>query len=789
MSNSRIGAFVLIAAALVASAGAAQSDRAARPPAPSLSDEFSGLEFRNIGPFRGGRVTAVTGVRGEPLVYYFGSTGGGLWKTSDGGATWRPIADKFLKTASVGAVAVAESDTNVVFAGMGQAPIRGNTSHGDGVYKSTDAGETWTNVGLQDTQQISRVRIHPKDPDVVYVAAQGHVWGSNPDRGIYRTLDGGKTWKKVLFVDDKTGASDLIMDPTNPRILYAAFWQVYRKPWAMESGGTGGGLYKSADGGDTWKRLTEGLPQGVVGKVTVSVSASRPSRVWAMVGHAEKGGLYRSDDGGEKWALVNGSHRITQRGWYYSRIYADPRNADTIYVTNIDFLKSIDGGKTFARLRVRHGDTHDLWIDPDDTQRMILGDDGGAEITFNGGEMWTSQDTQPTAEIYRVVADDRFPYWVYGGQQDNTTVAIPTGVRDDAITQQHWHDVGGGESAWIAPDPRNLDIVYAGSYGGSITRYDHKTGETREIIAWPQVVDGLAQRDMKYRFNWNAPIILSKHEPGTLYHASQHLLRSRDEGQTWEEASPDLSRNDKAKQGYSGGPVQHEVTGVENYGTIFYVVESPHEKGTMWVGTDDGLVHITRNNGATWENVTPKGMPEWIRVNAIDVSPHDKATAYVAATMYQFDDYRPYLYKTSDYGKTWAKIVNGIPDRAFTRVVREDPGRRGLLFAGTESGLFISFDDGVNWAPFQRNLPVVPITDMIVKREDLVLATQGRSFWVLDDLTPLRQWKPEVAAQAVHLFEPRVAHRMPGSVSERPDAALTQDLGALNKAGVGAGIP
>ena len=793
-STAVVLACTFAAVAAIGAVGAAQSDQAAKaasqpgqaakasapaPVAPTLSELFPGLEFRNIGPFRGGRVTAVAGLRGERLVYFFGATGGGLWTTTDGGATWKPLADAFLKTSSVGAVAVAESDHNVIFAGMGQAPIRGNTSHGDGVYKSTDAGATWTNVGLQDTQQISRVRIHPKNPDIVYVAAQGHAWGPNAERGVYRTLDGGRTWTKVLFVDDKTGASDLMMDPTNPRILYAAFWQVHRKPWSLENGGTGGGLWKSIDGGDTWKRLTEGLPEGIVGKVTVTVSASQPSRVWSMVEHAEKGGLYRSDDGGAKWTLVNGSHRIRQRAWYYSRVFADPHNADIIYVTNINLLKSIDGGKTFSRIRVLHGDTHDLWIDPDDTRRMILGDDGGAEITVNGGQSWTTQDNQPTAEIYRVIADDRFPFWVYGGQQDNTTVAIPTGVRDGAITQAHWHEVGGGESAWIAPDPRNLDIVYAGSYGGAITRYDHKTGETRDIVAWPQVVDGRAQRDLKYRFQWNAPIILSKHEPGTLYHAAQHLLRSRDEGQTWEEASPDLSRNDKSKQGYSGGPVQHEITGVETYGTIFYVAESPHEAGTIWAGTDDGLVHITRNGGSTWENVTPKGIPEWIRINAIDVSPHDKGTAYVAATMYQFDDYRPYLYKTNDYGRTWTKIVNGIPDTAFTRVVREDPGRRGLLFAGTESGLFISFDDGANWAPFPRNLPVVPITDITVKREDLVLATQGRSFWVLDDLTPLRQWKPEIKTQAVHLFEPRVAHRLPGYVAERSDAGKNRPNGLI----------
>jgi photosystem II stability/assembly factor-like uncharacterized protein len=764
----------LLAGALVTTVFA---DTTAKPP--TLSDQFPGLEFRSIGPFRGGRVTAVTGVRGEPLVFYFGATGGGVWKTTDGGATWAPISDKYFKTASVGAIAVAESDHNVVIAGMGQAPIRGNTSHGDGVYKSTDGGATWTNIGLQDTQQISRVRIHPANPDIVFVAAQGHVWGPNAERGIFRTLDGGKTWKKVLFVDDKTGASDLVMDPTNPRILYAAFWQVYRKPWTMESGGTGGGVWKTIDGGDTWKRLAGGLPEGVVGKVAVTVSASRSSRVWAFVESAEKGGLYRSDDGGEKWTNVSDSHRIRQRAWYYAWIFADPKNADAIYVPNIPFLRSIDGGKTFSSIRVRHGDTHDLWIDPDHPERMILGDDGGAEITVNGGRTWSTEDNQPTAEIYRVIADDRFPYWVYGGQQDNTTIAIPSGVRGSAITSTDWHDVGGGESGWIAPDPRNPDIVFAGGYGGSITRYDHKTGETREIIPWPQVIDGVAARDLKYRFQWNAPILLSPHDPGTLYHACQYLLRSKDEGQTWEAVSPDLTRNDKAKQGYTGGPVAHEFTGVETYDTIFTVVESPHEAGTIWVGTDDGLVHITRNGGSTWENVTPRGIPEWIRINAIDVSPHDKATAYVAATMYQFNDYRPYLYKTSDYGKTWTKIVNGIPDTAFTRVVREDPGRRGLLFAGTETGLYVSFDDGTNWAPFQRNLPVVPITDLTIKREDLVVATQGRSFWILDDLTPLRQWKPDVAGEAVHLFEPRVTYRLPGGVSERTDAGKNRPNGVI----------
>jgi photosystem II stability/assembly factor-like uncharacterized protein len=747
---------------------------------PTLSDRFPGLDFRNIGPFRGGRVTAVTGVRGNPLLYYFGATGGGVWKTTDGGLTWRNISDAFMKTGSVGAVAVAGSDPNVIYVGMGEAPIRGNVSHGDGVYKSTDAGTTWTHVGLRDTRQISRVRIHPQNPDIAFVAAQGHAWGPNPDRGVFRTLDGGKSWSKVLFVDDKTGASDLVMDATNPRILYAAFWQAYRAPWSMESGGPGGGLYRTIDGGDTWKKLTEGLPEGIVGKTTVTVSPKNPSRVWAMVeAEGDKGGLYRSDDGGDKWMNVNNGHAIRQRAWYYYRVFADPTDADVVYTTNIHFHRSIDGGKTFSSIRVRHGDTHDLWIDPDDPERMILGDDGGAEISNNSGRSWTAEDNQPTAQIYRVITDDRFPYWVYGAQQDNTTVAIPSAVRGGGIDVTDWHEVGGGESAWIALDPRNRDIVYAGSYGGWITRYDHATKDQRMITAWPQVIDGQAPKDLRYRFQWNAPVITSKHEPGVVYHAAQMLLRSRDEGHSWEEASPDLTRNDKTKQGYSGGPITHEVTGVEVYGTIFALTESPHEAGVIWAGTDDGLVHITKDNARTWQNVTPKGMPDWIRINAIDVSPHDKASAYVAATMYQFGDLKPYLFKTNDYGQTWTKIVAGIPDTVFTRVVREDPGRRGLLYAGTETGLYVSWDDGASWEAFQRNLPTVPITDMVVKHEDLVVATQGRAFWILDDLTPLRQWKPDIAKADVHLFTPRPAIRFENGESSQPGLGKNRPNGVV----------
>ena len=759
------------------------------PPEKSLSDRFEGMRFRNVGPFRGGRVTAVTGARGDRLTYYFGGTGGGVWKTTDGGGRWEPMSDKDFKTGSVGAVAVAESDPNVVYAGMGEAPIRGNVSKGDGVWKSTDAGRTWTNVGLSGAAQISRVRVHPKDPDLVYVAAQGHVWGPNDERGIFRSADGGRTWKKVLFVDAKTGASDLAMDPVNPRILYAAFWQVYRKPWTLESGGTGGGIWKSADGGDTWKKLAGGLPEGVVGKIAVAPSPAREGRVWAIV-EAEKGGVYRSDDGGEKWTRVNDENKLRQRAWYYTEIYADPKSADTVYVLNTGFYRSRDGGKTFEGIPVPHGDNHDLWIDPDDPLRMIESNDGGANVSVNGGRSWSSIENQPTAQFYRVATDDRTPYRVYGAQQDNTPVVIPSAAPGRGIGRPDWYIVGGCESGWIAPNLADPDVVYGGCYGGSITRTDRRTGEEKEVVAWPQLAIGQAAKDLKYRFQWNAPILVSRFDPKTVYHAAQVLLRSRDEGNTWEEASPDLTRNDKAKQGYSGGPITYDDTGIEVYDTIFCVAESPFDAKTLWAGTDDGLVHVTHDGGKTWKNVTPKGIPEWIQINSIELSPHDRSTAYVAATMYKFDDDRPYLYKTTDDGRTWTKIVAGIPDGAFTRVVREDAVRAGLLYAGTETGLYVSFDAGGHWERFQRNLPVVPITDLAVKNRDLVVATQGRAFWILDDLSPLEQWNDGLAASPVHLFHPRPALRLEhagfgeggprGAVGENPPGGATIDwwLGA-----------
>jgi photosystem II stability/assembly factor-like uncharacterized protein len=758
---------ILMAAGALAQTAPAPKDKDAKPR--GFSDLFEGLEFRTIGPFRGGRVTAVAGVRHDARTFYFGATGGGVWKTTDGGSNWEVLSDKDFRTGSIGAIAVAESDPNVVYVGTGEEPIRGNASHGDGVYKSTDAGRTWKNMGLKDTRQIARVRVHPRNPDLVYVAAQGHIWGPNAERGIFRSEDGGKTWKKILYVDDKTGASDLAMDPSNPRILYAAFWQVVRHPWELVSGGPGSSLWKSTDGGDTWKKLTQGLPEGPWAKVGVAVSPARPDRVFAFV-EAKHGGLFRSENGGEKFAHVNDEHKIRERAWYYSWIYPDPKNVDLVYLPNVQMHKSIDGGKTFANMPVPHGDNHDMWIDPDDSSRFIVGNDGGATVTYNGGKSWSTLNNQPTAQFYRVTTDNQFPYWLYGSQQDNSNVAIPSGVAGEAIGLSEWHPAGGGESGWMAVDLADPNIVYAGEYGGIITRYDHRTKQARVVMAWPQLADGHATKDLKYRFQWNAPIMISPNDPKALYHASQILLRSRDGGETWEEISPDLTRNDKEKQGKSGGPIAIDVTGVELYSTIFALGESAADPGVIWAGSDDGLVHVTRDNGKTWQNVTPKGIPEWIQINAIDASPRDKGTAYVAATMYKWDDFRPYLYKTSDYGKTWTKIVNGIPDGAFTRVVREDPARQGLLYAGTELGLYISFDDGATWQPFQRNLPYTPITDLAVKNDDLVVATQGRSFWILDDLTALRKWDATIAGSAAYLFAPRPTVRMDIAKHDEEDA-------------------
>ncbi|HEV2836708.1 MAG TPA: hypothetical protein VGW58_15425, partial [Pyrinomonadaceae bacterium] len=665
--------------------------------------------------------------------------------------------------------AVSDSDPNVVYVGMGESPIRGNVSHGDGVYKSTDGGKTWKRVGLEDTRQIPRIRIHPRNPDLVYVAALGHVWGPNDQRGVFRSKDGGKTWEKILSRGNKAGAIDLILDPTNPSILYAGFWEVYRKPWTLESGGPGGGIFKSTDGGDTWTELTRnpGLPRGMVGKIGIAVSPANPERVWAIV-EAEDGGVFRSDNAGRTWSRVNEERRLRQRAWYYTRIYADPKNADAVYVLNTGFYKSNDGGRTYNGIAVPHGDNHDLWIAPDDPNRMIESNDGGSNVSFNGGRSWTEQD-QPTAQFYRVALDNDFPYNVYGAQQDNSTVRIASRTTEGGITTSDWYDVGGGESGWIAPSPKDSNIVFAGSYGGLTTRYDRRTGQLRDINPYPNNPMGAGADVLKYRFQWNFPIVFSPHDANTLYLAANVLFKSNDEGSSWQVISPDLTHNDKTKQGASGGPITKDNTSVEYYSTIFTVMESPLQAGTIWAGSDDGLVQITRDGGKNWSNVTPPTsmMPEWIQINSLDASPHDPATAYVAATMYKWDDNRPYLYRTKDYGKTWKKITNGIPDAAFTRVIREDPNKRGLLYAGTETGMYVSFDDGEHWQSLQLNLPIVPITDLAIhKREkELVVATQGRAFWILDDLPLLHQLMDAGGLNSVSetkLFQPKDSYRMPG---------------------------
>ncbi|HXD30244.1 MAG TPA: hypothetical protein VN643_03960 [Pyrinomonadaceae bacterium] len=752
------------------------------PEATSDADTLKALQWRSIGPFRGGRSDAVTGVTSQPMVYYFGSTGGGVWKTTDGGINWEPISDgSVFRTGSVGAIALSDSDPNTIYVGMGESAIRGNTSHGDGVYKSTDAGKTWKRSGLDDTRQISRIRVHPKNPDLVYVAAQGHVWGPNDQRGIFRSKDGGKTWEKVFSRGDKAGASDLVIDSLNPNNLYAGFWEVYRKPWTLESGGPGSGIFKSTDGGDTWNEITRnpGLPKGTIGIVGITVSPVNSDRLWAIV-EAEDGGVFRSENGGKNWTKVNEERRLRQRAWYYSRIYADPKNVDTVYVLNTGFYKSNDGGRTFTGIGVPHGDNHDLWIAPDDSNRMINSNDGGANVSFNGGHSWSEQD-QATAQFYRVTLDNDFPYHVYGAQQDNSTVRIASRTTEGGITTSDWYDVGGGESGWIAPHPRDSEIVFAGSYGGLLTRSDHRTGQSRDINPYPNNPMGAGADVLKYRFQWNFPIVFSPHDTsasGTLYTGSNVLFRSTNEGQSWEAISPDLTRNDKNKQASSGGPITKDNTSIEYYDTIFTVMESPLQAGTIWSGSDDGLVYLTRDAGKHWTNVTPSKdmMPEWIQINSLEASSFDPGTAYVAATMYKFDDNRPYLYKTADYGKTWKKITNGIPDSAFTRVIREDPNKRGLLYAGTETGLYVSFDDGASWHSFQLNLPVVPITDLAIhKREkELVAATQGRSFWILDDLPLIHSIMDAggfKAAKETHLFKPKDAYRMPGGGGQLGPAA------------------
>lgn len=715
---------------------------------------LKGLEWRMIGPYRGGRVTTVTGVADKPMLYYMGATGGGVWKTENAGTTWENLTDEFFKVGTIGAVAVSESDNNVLYVGTGEAPIRGvTTSSGDGMWKSTDAGKTWKHIGLEKSGQIARIEIHPTNPDIAWVAVQGQIWGPNEERGVFRTTDGGENWEHVLKVSADTGATDLSLDPTNPRILYAAMWNHGRKPWFIHSGGTDGGIYKSIDGGDNWKKLTGGLPE-MVGKIGVDVSASNPDRVYAIIeAEPEKGGLWRSDDAGKTWSLINGHRVLHTRAWYYIHITADPVDEDTVYVMNVPMMKSVDGGKSWEKMKTPHGDHHDHWINPNNNKNMINANDGGATVSFDGGNTWSSIMNQPTAQFYRVTTDNLKPFRIYAGQQDNTTVGIASESDYGGIGVEDYFDVGGGESAHIAFDPDDPTLIYATTINGTLTEYDHSTRRTRYIIPFPELVYGKDSKDLKYRTNWNAPVAVSPHDPSIIYYGTQMVLRSTNRGASWTEFSPDLTRNDPEKQGRNGGPLTPENVGAEFYNTVYYIVESPHEKGVIWVGSDDGLVHIRRDGSSDWEDVSPKH-PGEAMINTIEVSPHDKATAYLAVTGYKLGDNKPYIYKTTDYGKRWHRIDEGLPEDAFVRVVREDPTQRGLLYAGTELGMYVSYNDGQDWESLDLNLPPVPITDLSLRQDKLVASTQGRGIWVLDDLFVVRQAADGIAGQALHVFTP-----------------------------------
>lgn len=729
---------------------------------------YDALEYRLLGPFRGGRSAAVTGVPGKPNLYYFGATGGGVWQTKNGGRTWENISDGFFG-GSIGSIEVAESDPNVIYVGGGEKTVRGNVSSGYGIWKSEDAGKTWKEAGLKNSRHVPRIAIHPTDYNTVYAAVMGNIYKPTQERGVYKSTDGGSTWKQVLFVNQDAGAVDLLLDPNNPRILYASTWNVRRTPYSLSSGGDGSALWKSTDSGETWEEISKnkGFPTDTLGIIGVTVSPANSDRVWAIVENKDKGGVYRSDDGGNTWSNINSERKLRQRAWYYTRIYADSKDEDVVYVLNVRYHKSTDGGKTYSTYNAPHGDHHDLWIAPNDPNRMIIGDDGGAQVTYDGGETWSTYHNQPTSQFYRVTTDNAFPYRIYAAQQDNSTIRIPHRTEGRSITDDDWESTAGGESAHIAVTPDNPEIVYGGSYDGFLTRYNHDKNTVRSVSVWPDNPMGHGAEDMKYRFQWNFPIFFSPHNPKKLYTASNHLHVTTNEGESWKTISPDLTRNVAEKQKSSGGPITQDNTSVEYYCTIFAAAESPVKEGVLWTGSDDGLVHISQNGGETWENVTPKGMPEWMMINSVEPSVFDAGTCYIAGTKYKTGDFAPYLYKTNDYGKTWKKITNGIPAEHFTRVVREDPKQRGLLYAGTETGMYISFNDGVNWKPFQLNLPIVPITDLAIKQNNLIVATQGRSLWIIDDLTVIHQlykMNDGVRSSTVdnYLFKPKDTYRMGG---------------------------
>jgi photosystem II stability/assembly factor-like uncharacterized protein len=746
---------LLLGAAVLADAAAAQDDP--DPPA-----AFKDLAYRMVGPYRGGRSTAVTGFPDDPDRWLMGTTGGGVWLSTDNGGSWENISDGSFG-GSMGAVTVADVDPNVIYVGMGSVDIRGNTSAGRGVWKSLDGGKTWRFMGLREAGQIGRIEVHPKNADLVYVAALGHAFGKNPERGIFRSADGGATWEHVLALNDSTGASDLTMNLNNPRELYAGMWRGERKPWALISGAEEGGVYKTTDGGDTWTRLGGGLPEGIVGKVGVSVSQADPERVWAIIEAEPAGGVYRSDDAGDTWERTNSENNLRQRAWYYTHVQADPKDRNTVYALNTSLYRSVDAGKTFEPIEVPHGDVHDLWIHPDDPDRMVVADDGGAQVTVNAGRTWSTYYNQPTAELYDVIVDNAFPYRLYAAQQDNTTISVPAWTSSNTLyPKEHWDNVGGCETGPVALHPDYPSIVYAGCYGGVMDRYDLETDQVRNMMLYPQLQLGTAASDLKHRFQWVSPMLVSRYDRHTLYHGSQHVNRSRDEGVHWETLSPDLTTDNPAHQVQSGGPINADVTGVEIYNVVFSIAESPFTPEEIWAGTDDGRLHVSRDDGATWTEITPPGMPELGTVDEIELSEHAAGRAYVAVQAYRLDDFRPYIFRTDDWGASWRLLTDGagIPMDYPVRTVREDPEREGLLFAGTEWGVFVSFDGGGEWQSLQQNLPTTPVTGMRVAHDDLILATQGRSFWILDDITPLRQMSADVMAAEAHLFEPRAAYRV-----------------------------
>lgn len=740
---------------------------------------YESLEWRCVGPFRGGRSCAVTGVPGKPNLFYFGGTGGGVWKTIDGGQTWENISDGYFG-GSVGAIAVSTYDPNVIYVGGGEKTVRGNVSYGYGVWKSVDGGKTWEQKGLEDSRHVGRIRIHPRNPDIAYAAVMGDLYKSTEERGVYRTMDGGDTWERVLFANADAGAVDLILDPANPRVVYASTWKIRRTPYSLESGGEGSALWKSTDSGTSWENLTEkeGFPDGPLGIIGIAVSPVNPDRLWALV-EAKNGGVIRSEDGGETWARINESRSLRQRAWYYTRIYADTKDEDVVYVMNVRYHKSKDGGKTFKPYAAPHGDHHDLWVAPEDPNRMIIGDDGGAQVTFDGGDNWTTYHNQPTAQFYRVTTDNDFPYRIYAAQQDNSTIRIRHRTNGSSIGEQDWESTAGGESAHLAPSPLDNDVVFGGSYGGFLTMKNHRTGERRAVNVWPDNPMGYGAEGMKYRFQWNFPLFFSPHNPEKLYAASNHLHVSTNGGESWEVISPDLTLNDSTKLGPSGGPITKDNTGVEYYCTIFAAMESPYEKDLIWTGSDDGLVHLSRDGGANWENITPKDFPEWLMVNSIDPDPFNAGGAYIAGTRYKLGDYAPYLYHVTDYGKSWRKITSGIDKEHFTRVLRADPDRKGLLYAGTESGMYLSFDNGDTWSPFQLNLPLVPVTDLTIKEKNLIAATQGRSLWMIDDLTPLHQLKADMDTTSAQLFRPVDSYLMDGAQRKNLKRAGTNHPGGV----------